>query len=67
MQKEQTGRTKQSRGGDTGRTSSQGRKLASGGIRNNKKGSPDINEDTKNPVKEENKKRRIPGSKGIST
>ena len=48
------------RKGDTNRTSSQGRKLSSG-PKNNKKGNPDINEDTKNPVKDEKpKRRRIP-------
>ncbi len=61
MQKQQTTGSKQSRKGDTGRTSSQGRKLASGGTRSTKKGNPDINEDTKNSVKDEKPKRkRIP-------
>ncbi len=49
------------RKGNTGRTSSQGRKLASGGRQNKFKGSPDINEDTNNQVKDEKpKKKRIP-------
>ena len=49
------------RKGDTGRTSGQGRKLASGGNKNKKKGGPDINEDTKNMVKDEKlKRKRIP-------
>ena len=53
--------SKKTRKGDTGRTSSQGRKLASGGTQNKRIGSPDINEDTKNPVKDEKpKKKRIP-------
>jgi hypothetical protein len=48
------------RKGDTSRTSSQGRKLSSG-PKNNKKGSRDINEDTKNPVRDEKpRKKRIP-------
>ncbi len=52
--------SKKTRKGDTSRTSSQGRKLSSG-PKNNKKGDPDINEDTKNPIKEEKpKKIRIP-------
>ena len=52
---------KQSRKGDTSRTSSQGRKQSSGGTLAKKKGNPDINEDTKNTVKDEKpKKRRIP-------
>jgi hypothetical protein len=57
MQKHST----KTRKGDTGRTSSQGRKVASGGTHHKKKGSPDINEDTKNAVKDEKPKRkRIP-------
>ena len=48
------------RKGDTSRTSSQGRKLSSG-PKTDKKGSADINEGTKNRVKEEKPKRkRIP-------
>ena len=48
------------RKGDTSRTSSQGRKLSSG-PKTNKKGSRDVNEDTKNQVIEEKpKKKRIP-------
>ena len=57
MQKQST----KNRKGDTSRTSSQGRKTASGGTRNNKKGNPDMNENTKNPVKDEKpRKKRIP-------
>ena len=53
--------SKKTRKGDTSRTSSQGRKLASGGPQNKTKGSPDMNEDTKNQVKDEKpKKKRIP-------
>ena len=49
------------RKGDTGRTSSQGRKESSGGIVTKKKGNPDMNEDTKNALKDEKpKRRRIP-------
>jgi len=56
MQKQST----KTRKGDTSRTSSQGRKLSSG-PKTNKKGSRDVNEDTKNPVKDEKpKKKRIP-------
>jgi len=59
MQK-QTASSKKSRKGDTSRTSSQGRKLSSG-PKNNKKGSPDKNEDTGNAVREEKpRKKRIP-------
>jgi len=48
------------RKGDTSRTSSQGRKLSSG-PKTNKKGSRDINEDTKNQLREEKpKKKKIP-------
>ena len=58
MQKQQT--QPKTRKGDTGRTSSQGRKLSSGGNDlDNKKGDPKINEKTKNPVKEERKKKKI--------
>jgi len=53
--------SKKTRKGDTSRTSSQGRKVASGGTQNKRNGNPDINEDTKNPVKDEKpKKKRIP-------
>ena len=45
-------KTTKNRKGDTSRTSSQGRKLSSG-PGNNKKGDRDINENTKNAVKEE--------------
>ena len=41
------------RKGDTSRTSSQGRKQSSGGSLTKKKGSPDINENTKNEVRAE--------------
>ncbi|HJS54085.1 MAG TPA: hypothetical protein VJ765_06055 [Chitinophagaceae bacterium] len=52
--------SKQTRKGDTSRTSSQGRKLSSG-PKKNKKGDPDINEDTKNQVKiEKPNRRRVP-------
>ena len=48
------------RKGDTSRTSSQGRKLSSG-PKTNKKGSRDVNEDTKNQLREEKpKKKKIP-------
>jgi hypothetical protein len=51
--------SKRGRKGNTSRTSSQGRKLSSG-PKKNKKGNPDINENTKSPVKEEKtKKKRI--------
>lgn len=46
------------RKGDTSRTSNQGRKLASGQNQNKKRGSSDINENTKNAVKDEKAKRR---------
>ena len=53
-------RSTKTRKGDTSRTSSQGRKLSSG-PKSNKKGSADINEKTKNPVREEKpRKKRIP-------
>ena len=45
-------KTTKNRKGDTSRTSSQGLKLSSGPS-NNKKGDRDINENTKNAVKEE--------------
>jgi hypothetical protein len=49
------------RKGDSSRTSSQGRKESSGGTLAKKKGNPDVNEDTRNAVKEEKpKRRRIP-------
>ena len=52
-------KSKGGRKGNTSRTSSQGRKFSSG-PRKNKKGNPDINENTKNPVREEKpKKNRI--------
>ena len=60
MQKQKTAGSKKSRKGDTSRTSNQGRKLSSG-PKTDKKGSPDINEDTKNAVKAEKPgKKRIP-------
>ena len=53
--------TAKSRKGDTSRTSSQGRKQSSGGNLSKKKGNPDINEDTKNEVRDEKpKKLRVP-------
>jgi hypothetical protein len=56
MQKQST----KTRRGDTSRTSSQGRKLSSG-PKTNKKGSRDLNEDTKNQVRDEKpRKKRIP-------
>ena len=56
MQKQPT----KTRKGDTSRTSSQSRKLSSG-PKTNKKGSRDVNENTKNQVREEKpKKKRIP-------
>lgn len=49
------------RKGDTNRTSNQGRKLASGHNQSKKRGSNDINEDTKNALKDEKpKRRRVP-------
>ena len=49
------------RKGDTSRTSSQGRKMASGGAPKKRDSNPDINEDTKNAVKDEKpRKKRIP-------
>lgn len=52
--------TTKNRKGDTSRTSSQGRKLSSG-PKNNKKGDRDVNEDTKNLVRDEKPRRkRIP-------
>jgi hypothetical protein len=60
MQKQKTAGSKKSRKGDTSRTSNQGRKLSSG-PKTDKKGSPDINEDTKNPIKgEKPRRKRIP-------
>ena len=57
MQKQST----KNRKGDTGRTSSQGRKQSSGGLLTKKKGNQDINEDTKNAVKDEKpRKLRVP-------
>ena len=51
--------SKRDRKGNTSRTSSQGRKLSSR-PKKNKKGNPDINENTKNLVGEEKpKKKRI--------
>ena len=54
MQKQST----KNRKGDTNRTSNQGRKLASGHNQSKRRGSDDINEDTKNAVKDEKPKRR---------
>jgi hypothetical protein len=53
--------TAKNRKGDTSRTSSQGRKQSSGGSLAKKKGNPDINENTKNEVRTEKRKKiRIP-------
>jgi hypothetical protein len=54
MQKQtQKGSTKQERGGDTTRSSSQGRKLSSGGdIGRKQKGNPEQDETTKSPKAE---------------
>ena len=55
--KKQSAKTRK---GDTSRTSSKGRKLSSG-PKTNKRGSRDVNEDTKNLVKDEKpQKKRIP-------
>ena len=55
MQKQST----KTRKGDTSRTSNQGRKSSSG-PKSNKKGSRDINADTKNDVRDEKpRKKRI--------
>ena len=51
-------RSTKNRKADTSRTSNQGRKIASGQNQNKKRGSSDINEDTKNAVKDEKPKRR---------
>ena len=48
------GDSKAARGGDTGRTSSQGRKLASGG-NSEKRGDPAMDESTKSPKKQAKK------------
>ena len=49
------------RKGDTSRTSSQGRKQSSGGNLIKKKGNPDVNENTRNEIKEEKPgKLRVP-------
>jgi hypothetical protein len=53
MQKKNT--TSKERRGDTSRTSSQGRKLASGGDPD-QRGNPEINEDTKSEVRESRNK-----------
>jgi hypothetical protein len=51
--------TKQARGGDTSRTSSQGRKLSSGGeIDQVKKGSPEKDENSKAEIAEQNSSER---------
>lgn len=61
--KKESGNSKQERGGDTSRSSSQGRKLSSGGDLN-KKGNPQQDEGTHSPVKGANKKKTTnkPGS-----
>ena len=51
------------RGGDTSRTSSQGRKLASGGNKNSKGGDDEIDESSKAPVKAVNKKKSPAGKR----
>lgn len=57
MQKK--GNTKAKRGGDTTRSSSQGRKLSTGGdVQQVKRGDPETNDDTKNTVKEENSRNK---------
>ena len=53
--------SKAARKGDTGRTSSQGRKLSSGGDRL-KKGDPEIDENTKAPKAESKKEKGKPGT-----
>jgi hypothetical protein len=59
MQKtNQTGRSKTERGGDTSRSSSQGRKEASGG-RTGKRGNPEIDDDTHSPKAGRKKEKRI--------
>jgi hypothetical protein len=51
----------ENRKGDTSRTSSQGRKRASGGTTTKRKGNPDINENTRNELKDvKTRKLRIP-------
>ena len=53
--------TAKNRKGDTSRTSNQGRKQSSGGSLSKKKGNPDVNENTKNEVRDEKPRRlRIP-------
>lgn len=54
------------RKGKTGRTSNQGRKRSSGGTIAKKKGNPDRNEDTKNEVKNE-KRRKLKVPAGAVT
>lgn len=62
MQKKETAITnKAKRGGDTGRTSSQGRKLASGGNLT-KRGEPEIDEASKSP--KAGQKRNAQGKNG---
>ena len=58
-QKQQAG-NKLQRGGDTSRSSSQGRKLSSGGkISTDRKGNPEMDDDTKSPkAGNKNKKMR---------
>ena len=58
MQQRSTSGSKQSRKGDTSRTSSQGRKLSSGKASLNKKGDAKINADTKSPVREEHESKK---------
>jgi hypothetical protein len=59
MQKtNQSGASKAERGGDTSRTSNQGRKEASGG-RKGARGNPEIDEATHSPKSGQNKERKI--------
>ena len=53
--------SKAARIGDTGRTSSQGRKLSTGG-EINKKGNPELDENTKSPKADLKKKDRSAGN-----
>src|SRR5688572_16092022 len=57
-QKTRPGNSKAERGGDTTRSSSQGRKLSSGG-NTNKKGNPEVDDATHSPVAGKGKEKRI--------
>jgi hypothetical protein len=66
-QDQEQGSSKAERGGDTSRSSSQGRKASSGGeIKHNRKGNPQLDDDTKAPVsdkhREEKKDESFPDS-----